>query len=82
MTTQQMIIRMPDELKSKASRLAQAEGKNLSALVRELLEQYVRDHDMNVVIDDLWDRIGRRLKTSGSLVTDIEEAIRTVRAKK
>jgi len=82
MTTQQMIIRMPDELKSKASRLAQAEGKNLSALVRELLEQYVRDHDMNVVIDDLWDRIGRRLKTSGSRVTDIEEAIRTVRAKK
>ncbi len=82
MTTQQMIIRMPDELKSKASRLAQAEGKNLSALVRELLEQYVRDRDMNVVIDDLWDRIGSRLKTSGSRVTDIEEAIRTVRAKK
>ena len=35
----QMIIRVEPSLKNKVRRLAEAEGKNLSELVRELLEK-------------------------------------------
>ena len=36
----QMIIRVESSLKKKVSQLAKAEGKNLSQIVRELLEKY------------------------------------------
>lgn len=80
MSTHQMVIRMPDELKAKAAKLAQTEGKNLSSLVRELLEEYVRDHDMGAFIDDLWLRVGDRMKKSGAGPEDIDSAIRATRA--
>ena len=38
----QMIVRIDPNLKDKVSRLAQSEGKNLSELVRELLEKYTK----------------------------------------
>ena len=78
----QMIIRMPDDLKEKIGRQAKAEGKNVSTLVRELLESYIKDHDMSSYVDDLWSRIGNSLKTKGVQPEDIEAAIRRVRAKK
>jgi len=55
----QMIIRVDPSLKNKVSKLAKAEGKNLSELVRELLEKYTQERDMSAYIDDLWDRIGQ-----------------------
>jgi predicted DNA-binding protein len=57
--TTQMIIRVESSLKSKISQLAKAEGKNLSELVRELLEKYTKERDMSAYIDKLWDRIGQ-----------------------
>ena len=39
----QMIIRVEPSLKNKVSKLAKAEGKNLSELVRELLEKYTKE---------------------------------------
>ena len=56
----QMIIRVDPSLKNKVSKLAKAEGKNLSELVRELLEKYTQERDMSAYIDDLWDRIGQK----------------------
>lgn len=78
----QMIIRLDDELKEKVNRLAKAEGKNASIIVRELLENYVRDRDISAYIDDLWSRAGAKLKTKGAKPEDIERAIRDARAKK
>ena len=57
----QMIIRVEPDLKKEVSRLAKAEGKNLSELVRELLVKYTKERDMSVYIDDLWERIGQKL---------------------
>lgn len=78
----QMILRMPDDLKEKVGRQAKAEGKNVSTLVREVLEDYVRSHDMSSYVDDLWGRIGNSLRAGGKGPDDIESAIRLTRARK
>ena len=80
--TTQMIVRINPELKSKVYKLAKSEGKNVSEVVRELLEEYVRDRDIGTYIDDLWGRIGGKLEKSGYGPKDIERAIQEVRNKK
>jgi len=76
----QMIIRLDPFLKEKVSNLARKEGKNLSELVRELLEKYARERDMGAYIDNLWDKIGRRLSEKNISQTDIDGIIQQVRA--
>ncbi|MBN2501674.1 MAG: CopG family transcriptional regulator [Anaerolineales bacterium] len=78
----QMIIRIDDELKNKFDRLARQEGKSVSQVVRELVEQYVTSRDMSAHIDELWDRIGTSLISQGVSTEDIQQAIRDVRESK
>nr|MBF0221223.1 ribbon-helix-helix protein, CopG family [Desulfobulbaceae bacterium] len=77
----QMIIRVESNLKNKVSRLAKAEGKNLSELVRELLEKYTKERDMGAYIDSLWVQIGRNLSKNNIKDSDIEKVIKQVRSK-
>ncbi len=76
----QMIIRVEPALKNKVSRLAKAEGKNLSELVRELLEKYTKERDMGAYIDNLWDKIGQNLTQNSISEENIEEVIKQVRS--
>ncbi len=76
-----MIIRVEPGLKKKVSQLAKAEGKNLSELVRELLEKYTKERDMGVYIDNLWDKIKQDFTENNISEEDIDEAIRQVRLK-
>ena len=78
----QMIVRIDPELKTKVNNLAKAEGKNISEVVRELLEDYVKDRDIGLYIDDLWKRIGDKLESRGFGPEDIKTAIQEVRTKK
>jgi predicted DNA-binding protein len=78
----QMMIRIDPELKAKVNTIAKSEGKSISEVVRELLEDYVRDRDIGVYIDDLWKRIGTRLSSRGLGPGDITRVIRGVRAKR
>jgi len=78
----QMMVRINSDLKNKVNNLAKAEGKNVSEVVRELLEDYVRDRDISFYIDDLWERIGEKLKSRGYTLNDIHRVIREVRTKK
>lgn len=80
--TTQMIFRIDPELKSKVSSLAKAEGKRVSEVVRELLEGYVRDRDVGSYVDDLWARIGGKLRSRGVTLKDLRRTIKEVRAKK
>jgi predicted DNA-binding protein len=64
----QMMVRIDPELKAKVNTIAKSEGKSISEVVRELLEDYVRDRDIGLYIDDLW--------------KDITHAIQEVRAKR
>ena len=77
----QMIIRVDSDLKNRVNRLAKTEGKNLSQVVRELLEKYTRDRDAKTYIDPLWDSINNNLTEFGVQEEDIKEAIKQVRKK-
>jgi predicted DNA-binding protein len=78
----QMIVRIDPELKTKVNNLAKSEGKNISEVVRELLEDYVKDRDIGLYIDDLWKRIGAKLESRGFGTKDIRRIIQEVRTKK
>ncbi|MFQ5630826.1 MAG: ribbon-helix-helix protein, CopG family [bacterium] len=80
--TTQMIVRLDSDTKSMLTMLAQAEGKNTSQVVRELIEDYIQDRDMGAYIDDLWSRVGKKLKSHRVDIGDVEQAIRDVRAAK
>ena len=76
----QMIIRVESTLKDKVSKLAKAEGKNLSELVRELLEKYTQERDAGTYIDNIWDNIGQNMVKNSISTQDIEHAIKQVRS--
>jgi len=75
----QMIIRIDPELKNRADNLARAEGKTVSKVVRELLEDYVKNRDISSYIDDLWGRIGTKMARKGVSPRTINETIKKVR---
>ena len=77
--TTQMIIRIDGETKSTLARLAQNEGKNSSEIVRELINNYIKDRDMSSYIDDLWNRVGEIIKSREVRSQDIRQAISQVR---
>ena len=78
----QMIVRVDPDLKAKVSSLAKSEGKNVSEIVRELLESYVRNRDIGSYIDDLWERVGTKLISKGIKPEGIQSVIQDVRGNK
>jgi len=78
----QMLIRIDAELKEKVTRYANAEGKNVSQVVRELIRDYVKNRDIGAYIDELWSRTGEKLRRKGKTEEDVEEAVRSARLKK
>ena len=77
-----MIVRINPELKNKVNTLAKAEGKCISEVVRERLEEYVKNRDIGLYIDDLWQGIGDKLTARKIGPKEIQRAIREVRSKK
>ena len=82
MSNTQMIIRLDEKIKLNLARLAKADGKNSSLVIRELIENYVQERNTDKYIDDLWKRIGRKLTRKKIKHREIEKAIRDVRAAK
>ena len=80
--TTQMIVRVNPDLKNKVNTLAKAEGKSVSEVVRELLEDYVKNRDIGSYVDDLWQRISNKLLRRKIGPKEIQRAIQEVRAKK
>ncbi len=78
----QMMVRIDPDLKDKVNSLAKAEGKSVSEIVRELLEEYVKNRDIGLYIDDLWERIGGKLSSRGMDIEDIQRVIQEVRDQK
>jgi hypothetical protein len=77
--TDQMMIRIEADLKNKLNRLARAEGKTTSQMVRELIRDYVKERDLAAYIDGLWDRVGAKLRARGVRGADIRKAISDTR---
>ncbi len=80
--TTQMIIRIDDAIKTKFAKLAKAEGKTTSHVVRELIENYVQDRDMGGYVDDLWSRIGTKLTALGGNAKTVAGAVQAARRAK
>jgi len=78
----QMIVRIDDTIKAKFAKLAKAEGKTTSHVVRELIQDYVQDRDMGGYIDDLWNRIGLNLTAQGDTAKNVARAVQAVRRAK
>ena len=77
--TTQMIIRINSETKNRLVKLARVEGKTTSQMVRDLIEDYIKEKDIGSYIDNLWDRIGGKLRTKGISQRDINRAIKESR---
>jgi hypothetical protein len=74
-----MIVRVDPDLKAKVNNFAKIEGKSVSEIVRELLQEYVKNRDMGTYIDNLWDRVGGKLSSSGVGPKDVKRIVRDVR---
>jgi predicted DNA-binding protein len=77
--TTQMIIRIDSEVKTRLSKLARLEGKTTSEMVRELIEERIKERDIGAYVDDLWGRIGGKLKARGVTPAIIEKTIKASR---
>ena len=78
----QMMVRIDSELKNKVNNLAKSEGKSVSEVVRELLEEYVKNRDIGSYIGDLWEGIGNKLQSKGIGQKEIKRVIREVRSRR
>jgi predicted DNA-binding protein len=76
----QMLIRVDKELKDKFQRLSRTEQKSVNEKVRDLMEEYVRDHDMEAAMRSLWDEIGQSLRKKGYKASDVNKKIKEVRS--
>ncbi len=76
----QLVIRIDKKTKEKFYELARMEGKSASEKVREMVEAYIRTMDIGPVVDDLWERIGLKLKDKDVGEGDVGKAVRDVRA--
>ena len=80
--SEQLIIRLDPGVKKKLAKVARNESKTVSQVIRELIENYIRDQDIGIYINDLWDRIGSKLKSRGIKLADIDRTIKEIRASK
>lgn len=78
----QLLVRIDKKLKQKFSILSQLENKSISEKVRELLEEYVREHDMETSLRDLWEEMGAEMRDRGYKEKDIKKIIGEVRSSK
>ncbi|MBI3399594.1 MAG: ribbon-helix-helix protein, CopG family [Deltaproteobacteria bacterium] len=79
--TTQMIVRIDEGVKNRLNRLARLEGKTTSEIVRELIEERIKERDIGAYVDDLWNRIGRKLKSKGVTAAIIDKAVKEARKK-
>jgi predicted DNA-binding protein len=75
----QVLIRVDKELKDRFQRLSRTEQKSINQKVRELMEEYVKEHDMEAAMKSLWDEIGQSLKKKGYKASDVNKKIKEVR---
>ena len=75
----QMIVRLDPQLKDKLNKLARSEGKTSSQVVRDLIGNYIKEKDIGSYIDNLWDRIGEKLKNKGVTPNSIGRTIKDIR---
>jgi predicted DNA-binding protein len=77
--TTQIIIRIDPHKREQLKKLSKAEGKATSEVIRELIDNFIKDHDMDGYIDDLWKRTGTLLTKKGLSLKDVNRVIKESR---
>ncbi|MCL5674819.1 MAG: ribbon-helix-helix domain-containing protein [Candidatus Omnitrophica bacterium] len=77
----QIILKIDKDIKENFDKLVRVEGKTRSAKIREFIEEYIEENDIEKYVDDLWKRIGNKLKKNYSS-RDVSKLIKTVRDEK
>lgn len=75
----QLTVQIDDSTKDQLETLALREGRSTQDVVRDLVQQYVRDRDRSTALRHLWDRMQTKAEASGTPPEGIDQAIRTVR---
>jgi len=75
----QMTIRIDPEIMRRFSRLVRAEGKTPGQVLRQLIENYIKERDTRTYIDDLWKSIGSKLESKDLRQRDINRVIKEAR---
>jgi len=75
----QMIVRLDERQRQELNRLSRAEGKATSQVVRELIDSFIKEHDITGYIDGLWTRIGSTLSKKGYAAGDVQRFVRESR---
>ncbi len=80
--TSQILVRVDKDLKDKFRRLSGTERKSVNEKLRELMEEYVKEHSLAPAMKSLWDEVGLSMKKKGYKASDVEKMIRKVRSTK
>lgn len=80
--TSQILIRVDKDIKDRFQRLSRFEHKSVNEKLRELMKDYVEEHNIESAMKGLWSEIGGSLKKKGYKVSDVEKTIRKVRSGK
>ena len=80
--TSQILVRVDKDLKDKFRKLSGIEQKSVNEKMRELMEEYVRDHSIGPAMKDLWNEIGSSMREKGYRESDVEKMIKKVRSGK
>ena len=77
--TVQFMIKIDPAARASLAKLAQREGKSASQIVRELINEYVKQRDMSGYVDALWSAMGQQAKAAGFRTGDVGKIIRAAR---
>ena len=75
----QLIIRIDEELKNKFSKIAKVEGKTSSEKVRGLVGAHSAKNDFATIVDNLWDRVTKKIESGKFKQEDIDRKIKEAR---
>ena len=78
----QLLIRLDQETRDALQKIARSEQRNVSDIMRQLVLDYIKDRDMTSYIDDLWARMGNKMKLHNIDNKRIHKAIQEVRKSK
>ena len=76
----QLVVKIDEDKKEKFYSLVRMEGKSASAKIREMVDEYITKTDVSYIIDNLWSRIGLKMKDKEYMEVDIEKMIKDARA--
>ncbi len=80
--TSQILVRVDKNLKDKFRRLSGTERKSVNEKLRELMEEYVKEHSLAPAMESLWDEVGLSMKKKGYKAADVEKMVRKIRTTK